>query len=145
MTDIESLVTGYVEVYRQLTRTLDQQMARNGASLARTRLLLFLIKRGPMRAIDIADFLAQAPRTVTQAIDGLERDGLVERLPDPTDRRAKQIRVTASGVDAAAKTEPMRRKIVDQTFGTLNEEEREVLQAILTKLLQSLQTGNPAP
>ncbi|MFN3434510.1 MAG: MarR family winged helix-turn-helix transcriptional regulator, partial [Sphingomonas sp.] len=76
---------------------MNRRMAEQGASLARTKLLLFLDRRGPARAADIADFFDNAPRTVTEAIDGLERDGLVIRSPDAHDRRVKQVSITDRG------------------------------------------------
>ncbi|WEK48478.1 MAG: MarR family transcriptional regulator [Candidatus Andeanibacterium colombiense] len=121
-------------------RTADRLMAEQGASLARTKLLLCLRKKGPLRGTDIADFFNQSPRTVTEAIDGLERDGLVERVSDPSDRRAKLIHITEKGLEATARTEPLRRQLIDQTFGTLDEMERESLGAILQKLSHGLRT-----
>lgn len=140
MIDSESLVTAYAELYLQLMRTADRLMAEQGASLARTKLLLCLRKKGPLRGTDIADFFNQSPRTVTEAIDGLERDGLVERVSDPSDRRAKLIHITEKGLEATARTEPLRRQLIDQTFGTLDEMERESLGAILQKLSHGLRT-----
>lgn len=141
MAELDPLVTAFAELYLQLTRTLDRRMAEHGASLARTKLLLCLQKRGPLRGTDIADFFSQSPRTVTEAIDGLERDGLVERKPDPSDRRAKQIQITDKGVEAVARTEPLRRQIIDQTFGALSPDDRKSLGAILEKLSRSLPGG----
>jgi DNA-binding MarR family transcriptional regulator len=138
MSEIDPLVSAFAELHLQFTRTLDRRMAEHGASLARTKLLLCLQKRGPLRGTDIADFFSQSPRTVTEAIDGLERDGLVERKSDPVDRRAKQIHITDKGIDAAARTEPLRRQIIDQTFGTLSADERASLGAILEKLSKAL-------
>ena len=37
---------------------------------------------------------------MTRMLDMLEADGLVERLPDPGDRRTKQLRLTAEGEKA---------------------------------------------
>jgi DNA-binding MarR family transcriptional regulator len=138
MSEIDPLVVAFAELHMQLMRTLDRRMAEGGASLARTKLLLCLQKRGPLRATAIAEFFNQSPRTVTEAIDGLERDGLVERKPDSCDRRAKLIEITAKGVEAVTRTEPLRRRIIDQTFGTLQPDERESLEAILEKLARAL-------
>jgi len=134
MTDLERLVSAFAGLYLQLMRTLDRRMAEEGASLARTKLLLCLQKRGPMRAKDIADFFSQSPRTVTEAIDGLERDGLLERTPDPSDRRAKLIHITPKGITATQKTEPLRCKMIEQTFGVLDEDERRTLLELLQKV-----------
>jgi DNA-binding MarR family transcriptional regulator len=40
-----------------------------------------------------------APRTMTDIIDVLERDGLVKRVPDPADRRSVQAVITESGLE----------------------------------------------
>lgn len=141
MSDLEPLISAYAELYLHLMRTMDRRMAEQGASLARTKLLLCLQKRGPLRATDIAEFFSQSPRTVTEAIDGLERDGLVERKPDPDDRRAKFVTITPKGIEAVAKTEPLRRQLIDQTFGTLSVEERDTMLRLLSKAGASLQDG----
>jgi DNA-binding MarR family transcriptional regulator len=39
------------------------------------------------------------PRTVTDVIDVLERDGLVTRVPDPTDRRSIHAQLTEGGLE----------------------------------------------
>lgn len=137
MDDLEELVTAYAELYHHLMRTADRLMAEQGASLARTKLLLCLEKRGPMRGTDIAEFFSQSPRTVTEAIDGLEKSGLVQRTQDPTDRRAKLVQVTPKGVEAAAKTEPVRRQLIEQTFGVLDRDERAKLAEMLAKIART--------
>jgi DNA-binding MarR family transcriptional regulator len=135
---MDPLVVAFAEFHMQLMRALDRRMAQEGASLAKTKLLLCLQKRGPLRATAIADLFSQSPRTVTEAIDGLERDGLVERVPDPSDRRAKLIHITAKGVEAVERTEPLRRQIIAQTFGTLDPAQRQSLGAVLEKLARGL-------
>lgn len=71
----ENLASDLFSLFLRMHRMMNKRLAEQGASLARTKLLLFLDRRGPSRAADIADFFDQAPRTVTEAIDGLERDG----------------------------------------------------------------------
>ncbi|MFC4255006.1 MarR family transcriptional regulator [Altererythrobacter xixiisoli] len=139
MVHLENLVSRFAEVYALLMRTADRRMAEQGASLARTKLLLCLNKRGPLRGTDIADLLNQSPRTITEAVDGLEKSGLVQREADPTDRRAKLVRITPEGADAVDKTEPLRRELIEQTFGVLDAAERAELARILDKLAATLQ------
>jgi DNA-binding MarR family transcriptional regulator len=45
----------------------------------------------------MADDLAMTPRNVTGLVDHLERDGLVERVPDTEDRRSVRARLTPAG------------------------------------------------
>ncbi|MCP3733639.1 MarR family winged helix-turn-helix transcriptional regulator [Sphingomonas sp. RP10(2022)] len=134
----EPLAADLFRLFLRLHRLMDRRMAEQGASLARTKLLLLLDRRGPARAADIADFFDQAPRTVTEAIDGLERDGLVVRSPDTHDRRVKQVSITDEGRRVTGETEPLRQELIDGVFGTLSEDEQARLSAMFAKMQAAL-------
>ena len=135
MVDLESLLADLARVFLRSHRLLDRRMTAEGASLARTKVLMYLEQQeGEARAADIAEFFGLAPRTVTESIDALERDGMVRREPDPQDRRVKRLSITEAGLAATAATEPLRLALVEQIFGVLDAEERERLGAILAKL-----------
>jgi DNA-binding MarR family transcriptional regulator len=57
---------------------------------------------GGSRLTDLARQSGLTKPTVLAAVDDLERLGYVERVPDPGDRRAKLVRLTARGAAAAA-------------------------------------------
>src|SRR5579885_2081359 len=59
-----------------------------GITPARLRVLGTLYADGPQIMHDLSDRLGVTPRNVTALVDGLEADGLVERRPHPSDRRA---------------------------------------------------------
>ena len=52
------------------------------------------------RPAEIARKLGVSRQAVQQLIDTLEHDGIVTRVPDPEDGRAKIVRLTASGAEA---------------------------------------------
>jgi len=138
MADFENLYMEFFLLYHRMVRQLDRRMAEQGASLARTRLMMCLQKTDLKRAAEIAEFFNLAPRTITEAIDGLEREGLVERRPDPEDRRAKHIILTPAGERAIQRTEPLRLAMIEQTFGMLDSDERERMLAYLMKIGSTL-------
>ncbi len=60
----------------------------------------------------IGDRLQVHPTSVTNAVDRLEADGLVRRVPHPTDRRALLVEITQGGRDiAAAATERLNDRV----------------------------------
>jgi len=138
MNELDALASSYIKVYLRLMRLMDRRMAEQGASFARTKLLLLLERNGPRRSSEIAEVFGQSPRTVTEAIDALEREGLVRRDPDPEDRRAKLVSVTPEGQAAAAKTEPLRRQLIEQVFGRLSQDEQRSLNGLLDQLATGL-------
>lgn len=68
------------------------------AMTATQRLALFeLAEEGPMRLNDLAARMGTSAPTASRAVDALAEAGLIERLTDPTDRRALHIEVSAEG------------------------------------------------
>jgi len=66
--------------------------------------LTWLGDREPERLItqvDLAAFAATDPMMTSQVVRTLERGGLIERRPHPTDRRARVLRATPEGAAAA--------------------------------------------
>src|SRR5919197_3849723 len=52
---------------------------------------------GPMTMRELAERMSCEPSNATFVVDKLEQQGLVERRPRPTDRRVRQLVLTADG------------------------------------------------
>jgi DNA-binding MarR family transcriptional regulator len=68
-----------------------------GVSAVDQRALGVIGARGPLSAGALAKEIGLTPGAVTGMVDRLERAGLVERAPDPADRRRVVITVAAKG------------------------------------------------
>lgn len=75
---------------------------------------LYWTKSGSMTLGEIATALVVHPTSVTSAVDRLERDDLVVRVPHPTDRRAMLARITPAGKALVRKATP---SLIDAKFG----------------------------
>src|SRR3546814_10826743 len=114
-------------------------MTEQGASLAQTKILMCIkAQMGMARAADVAEIMNLAPRTVTEALDGLEREGLIQRVPDKEDRRVKRLAITPAGEAAVAVTEPLRVELGARLLNALTPSDRRHFHAALQKLLQGL-------
>ena len=60
-------------------------------------MILFLSRRGALPLGKVGERLQVHATSVTNIIDGLERSGLVERLPDASDRRLTLAQLTSKG------------------------------------------------
>jgi DNA-binding MarR family transcriptional regulator len=89
---------------------------------------------GPTRIGVVADHLRIAPRSATDVVDRLELRGLVRRSPDPADRRAMTVELTALGESVLSEVDDARRQGAAEFFGSLSDRERASLGTILTKL-----------
>jgi DNA-binding MarR family transcriptional regulator len=109
------------------------------AMTATQRLAMFeLVEGGPMRLSDLAARIGSSAPTASRAVDALADAGLVERLPDPSDRRAVQIELTPAG---RARVE-MRMARVAEVFrpaaGRLSDADRKRLAELLARLASEL-------
>jgi len=139
----DDLVRGLTKIYLLMHRRVDRAMTRQGASLARTKLLLYIKEEaGSARAADIAELYDLAPRTVTEALDALERDGLIVRTADPADRRVKRLAITPLGRSAIAATEPLRKELIGELCAPLSETDRAELHDILKRWADALGESN---
>lgn len=84
------------EVARLLRRRTDQALERAGLGLTsgEARTLAYASKYSGCRQATIADLMGIEPMTLVGFLDKLEARGLIERISDPDDRRAKQVTVT---------------------------------------------------
>jgi DNA-binding MarR family transcriptional regulator len=79
------------------------------------------------------------------AVDALEGEGLVERRPDPTDRRARIVVPTDAGRELLAQAEEVVLGVEDEMLADLSVEERRVLSGLLTRLVVGRRSANDDP
>lgn len=80
-----------------LLRRLRQEDAASGLSAPRLSALSVIVFAGPLTLGELAEAEQIRPPTISRLVQGLESDGLVERIPDPTDRRVHRVRATRRG------------------------------------------------
>src|SRR5689334_23564457 len=98
------------------------------------RALAVLSHQESVRLSEIADKLRIAARSTTEVVDGLQERALVERRPDPTDRRATLIVLTEEGDQVAAAIRQARHAEAEAFFGRLSPDDRAHLARILAQL-----------
>ena len=91
-------------------------------------------RRDGVRLTDLAEALHIAPRSATEVADGLQERGLVERTPDPGDRRAVILRPTDEGRRVRAEIDAARTADAAELFARLPASDR----AALARILQTL-------
>ena len=88
-------------------------------------LTLYFARDNLLAQNEISRELSVSRTNITNLIDGLERDGLVERVPNPADRRVSYARLTEEGRQACLSVLPdMTRFMLDHLDGFTEEETR---------------------
>ncbi|WP_116205529.1 MarR family winged helix-turn-helix transcriptional regulator [Amycolatopsis circi] len=131
-------VTGVMRVQQIIQSAVDGALKPHGLTFARYEALVLLTfsrnSRLPMRVM--GERLQLHPTSVTNIVDRLERDGLVKRVPHPTDRRTTLVEITDDG---RALRETATAAVTGIDFGLTGLTERQVeqLTELLTKVRKS--------
>jgi MarR family transcriptional regulator, transcriptional regulator for hemolysin len=123
-------VTQLVESSRLLRNYIDNRAKSRGTTRAQWIVLFRLRDQEGLSQVDLAEVLELAPISLVRLLDRLVEHGLLERRPDPGDRRANQLFLTRTG-----------RQLVDDLDSLRDSIATDVLQNVSTEAVEtSLQT-----
>ena len=109
-------------------------------------LRLGLAPDGACRAVDLAEQLMVSNGHMSRVLDKVERLGLIERRPDPTDRRANRLLITAAGHEVLAEVAPFMAATLDRiVHDVLSAEEIGTLIALLGRIEEAARRPAPDP
>lgn len=142
-----ALMVKLVTTVRGFRARLDERLRQVGQSVSRMETLGAIMNMpGPCSQSAIARRLRVEGATVTRMVDVLSREGLVERLPDPTDRRVNLLSITPAGEEMLRQIFAIYDDMRDELLGDLATADRAELHRLLDLLLarvDKLETGLP--
>lgn len=128
---------------RDLGRMKETHFAKYGLSDGRFFILMMLRRihldgAPPATPADLAEKAAVSRATITGLLDGLEKEGLIARLPRQDDRRMIDIRITEQGLTLLESTMPEHYTRLSKTLTHLSSAEKETLTRLLTKVREGV-------
>lgn len=112
---------------------------QHGLTEGRMQVLIRLKHDGDLPLGELAEQLHVSPRNVTGLVDHLERDGLVERVPDPVDRRSVRAHLSEHGSEVIDR---VWRESLERTLSLTDgipQEELDQLRHICLRLIQNIE------
>jgi DNA-binding MarR family transcriptional regulator len=119
---------------RTLRRRFREVLAPWDLSPHQARALRVVTQLDGVRLTDLAEALHIAPRSATEVADGLQERGLIERTPDPNDRRAVILRPTDEARRIRAEIDAARSADSAELFARLAPDDRATLARLLRDL-----------
>ncbi|MEO8876725.1 MAG: MarR family transcriptional regulator [Polyangiaceae bacterium] len=130
---------------REVGRFKEMHFARYGLSDGRFFILMQLRRiresnenAGASSPADLAERSGVSRATITGLLDGLEKDGLISRVPRSDDRRKIDIRITEHGTRLLERTLPDHFTRLGVVMNVLSKSEKEMLTRLLTKVRESV-------
>jgi DNA-binding MarR family transcriptional regulator len=120
---------------RMLAARIDSALDANGLSRAKLGVLKVLVEAGePLPLGQLAERLTCVKSNITQLIDRLEADGLVQRVPDAHDRRSKRAAIRDEGRRRYEIGMQVKGEVEQEMLQVLSADEQGQLVAVLEKL-----------
>ena len=131
MEEPESLADAFWAVARLLRERTRRVLAPWDVTPSQFWAVATLARHGELRLSALAEHLRIAPRSATEVVDDLEARGLAARTPDPGDRRATLVGLTAAGTTLFAEVRAARQAETEGLFAGLDARDRADLARIL--------------
>lgn len=118
-------------VISRLARQLNATSTGEGLTPTQASVLGMITFRGPLGLADLADLEGLNPTMVSRVVRKLDEDGLIRRVPDPSDLRSARVEVTAEGALVHERVRELRTRAVSECVERLPEETaRQLLGAL---------------
>ena len=122
------------ETEHALRRYFNRRVHQLGVTRAQWRVLVVLGREPGLKQVALAERLDIEPITLSRIVDRLEQSGLVARKPDPADRRAWRLELTAEAAPLRAQLIELANEMASEAFEGLAPDEIARLRAQLASV-----------
>jgi DNA-binding MarR family transcriptional regulator len=129
-----------VDLARLFRQEFEREVAAEGfeVTAGEARTLLHLSYCEGVRQSVLADRMRVEPMTLSNFLDRLEARGLIRRLPDPRDRRAKQVEIAEAARPLVERIHALAARVRAHAVRGLSQAEMEAFRRTLQAMRQSL-------
>ena len=141
----ENVAAMLADVARLFRRSFDARARNIGVTRPQWQVLVLLKQHEGINQGGLADLLEVEPITLGRMIDRLQEAALVERRPDPADRRAWLLHLTDKATGLLEQLRPLADDMLEVALEGLSDAERKALILSLDRIRQNLvPRPNPA-
>ena len=135
---MKELAWELAETSRTLRRHFDRRGSALGVTTAQWRALAWLGHQPGLKQVELAERLDVEPITAGRIVDRLEESGLVERLPDPVDRRVWRLMLTEKAKPIFERLTTLAEEMADQVLAGLSVGEIQEMRAKLAVIRENV-------
>ncbi|MFT8775897.1 MAG: MarR family winged helix-turn-helix transcriptional regulator [Gluconacetobacter liquefaciens] len=133
----------FSRIARGLTRVGDVRLRHLGFATAHLPVLTALKDGAELSQKELAKWAKVEQPTMAQMLSRMERDGLVQRMPDPEDKRSSLISLTEATLEKLPAGRTILRQGNSEMTKGLTEDEIETLVSLLRRVLENVDSMEP--
>lgn len=128
------------ELHHLVNKRLNREFkkAELGITADQFRLLVNLWKQDGMNQLHLACALDRDRATITRMINVLENEGIVARIPDKDDKRARLVYLTLKGKNLRDNAKKCAERVNQDMLASFSEEEKELLRNFLIRAKENI-------
>jgi DNA-binding MarR family transcriptional regulator len=126
------------DVARLLRVDADKRARAHGMTRAQWGILIWLERQPGLSQKELAELLEVEPITVARLIDRLEARGMVERRPDPRDRRIWRLHLSPPAFAVLGDIDEQRAAMTGMVTSGIDEDSRTVMIETLVRMKATL-------
>jgi DNA-binding MarR family transcriptional regulator len=134
----DNIGTLMAQVSRLMRRAFDQKARTVGVTRPQWQVLALLSRNQGINQGGLAELLEVEPITLGRMIDRLQDSQMVERRPDPSDRRAWRLHLTPKGEEQIVELRPFADETIEASLEGITPAERALLMAVLDRMRANL-------
>ncbi|MGW7685019.1 MarR family winged helix-turn-helix transcriptional regulator [Kribbella sp. NPDC054772] len=119
---------------------LAEVLAEHELSVQQYGTLLCVRKDPGLTIADVGRVVGTTRQSANELITGMERAGLIERQPNPKDRRTQQVHLTTAGARRLDEATPAIRKLEDELEASFSRPDRTTARAWLTHMVETIES-----
>ena len=135
---METLPFEIGETAHAMRKAFDRRASALGVTRAQWKVLFRLSREPGLRQIELADMLDIEPITLSRIIDRLAEAELVERQPDPADRRAWRLHVTGRAQPLVEKLRRLADELFAEAFAGIDPKDMENVRRVLARVRENV-------
>jgi DNA-binding MarR family transcriptional regulator len=151
VTEIESPTLGFLlhQAARLLRKRFEQVTRDSGLTRSQWQAVEYLDQNEGINQIGLAELLDVEPITLSRILDRLEAGGLIERHPDPSDRRVRILRLAPAGRRKLAQARTLSEMVRSEALIGVPEPDRlrllETLEVVKSNLANACESSIEKP
>lgn len=129
---------------RVMMRLHEARLRPLGLSMGQLPVLIALAERGALAQKELAGLARVEQPTMAELLARMERDGLVQREPNPEDKRGSLISLTSTARERLTQAKAALIQNEDKATTDLSPEEKTTLMGLLQRVLTNLEEDTGA-
>ena len=141
----ENVGSVLADASRLIRRAFDARARDIGVTRPQWQVLSLLVRHEGINQGGLAELLEVEPITVCRMVDRLQEADLVERRPDPADRRSWRLFLTEKARELLQQLRPVADAMLEQALDGVSENDRAALVSTLDRIRANLSRRAPEP